>query len=191
MSQRWPLGHDAEPQQTPSTQLPDWHCGPLAHDAPIGCGVGVAVGVGVRVGAWVHCPACPGALQTCPEGQVCEEQQTPLVQKSDAHCAGSVHGVPGSDGVVHTPSDPGMSQRWFRRQDAVEQQIPLTQKPRLHCDPAVQGVPGSLGGPQLPVLQNSASGQLCVPQQAPSTQNCDWHWAGSVHPPPFGLGMWH
>ena len=83
MSQRWPEGHDAEPQQMLFTQFPDWHCPPDVQCAPLACGVGVAVGVGVEVGRAAQMPPCPGALHTCPLGHEVARQQTPSTQLPD------------------------------------------------------------------------------------------------------------
>ena len=75
MSQRWSVGQDAEPQQTPSRQCAETHCWLLSQDAPFCCGVGVKVGVrvgvivGVGVGTRVQSPWAPVTSQAWPCGQ--------------------------------------------------------------------------------------------------------------------------
>ena len=53
MLQNWPVGHEALPQHTASTQLPELQFELVMHEFPFGAGVGVSVGVGVRVGVGV------------------------------------------------------------------------------------------------------------------------------------------
>lgn len=130
-------------QQTPSTQLPDWHSAPATQAVP-------------RTPLGTH---PPDSQKESDAQAACVEQ--PLGHRADApvHVYGAQAGLPALPGAsrVHLPRDAGRLQTSQGSVHDRSQQTPSTQKPLAHCDATVQVFPSSWRGWQFPPRQTNPS----------------------------------
>jgi hypothetical protein len=180
-------------QQTPSTQLPDWHWLPVVHTAPFAAGSWQAPALQMKPVTQSELPA-QGFLHAPTEQAYGAQSTLPLVAQ-----------VPEPSQVWVLSTEPWQSEEPHGVPEAKSWQAPeplqLPVWPQLFWACAAHSLSGSAPaamGPQVPsepepfllAVQALHRPVQAEPQQTPSTQKVEEHSLPAPHAAPSTLGAW-